>query len=140
MLLFYSLSSSSWFTDRMWFLLVLSWFAILIQLIFVIVSVAAGLYYLAELVEEYTVIAAKVIKYLIFVSCHTQFYLCPHIDSWFVFFCTLLYSPLNYSSVLQFTSYSFYWKICQTLLIIFGLLGQLIYLRILDNFPFIDFA
>ena len=52
----------------MWFLLVLSWFAVLIQLAFVIVSVAAGLYYLAELVEEYTVIAAKVIKYLIFVS------------------------------------------------------------------------
>lgn len=52
----------------MWFLLILSWFAILIQLLFVIISVAAGLYYLAELVEEYTVIAAKVIKYLIFVS------------------------------------------------------------------------
>lgn len=58
----------NWSPGTMWFLLILSWFAILIQLLFVIISVAAGLYYLAELVEEYTVIAAKVIKYLIFVS------------------------------------------------------------------------
>lgn len=29
---------------------------------------AAGLYYLAELVEEYTVMTGKIIKYLIYVS------------------------------------------------------------------------
>lgn len=58
----------NWSPVRMWFLLILSWFAILIQLLFVIISVAAGLYYLAELVEEYTVIAGKVIRHLIFVS------------------------------------------------------------------------
>ena len=32
---------------------------------------AAGLYYVAELVEEYTVMAAKVIKYMIWVTIKT---------------------------------------------------------------------
>jgi uncharacterized membrane protein len=51
----------------MWFMLTLSWFAVVVQLIFVILGVASGLYYLAELVEEYTVLAAKVIKCIILI-------------------------------------------------------------------------
>lgn len=35
---------------------------------FFLLVTAAGLYYLAELVEEYTVLTGKVIKYLIYVS------------------------------------------------------------------------
>ncbi|CAL1529693.1 unnamed protein product [Lymnaea stagnalis] len=50
----------------MWFLYVLSWIALIIQLCIVTLSIAAGLYYLAELVEEYTVIAGKSIKYLVY--------------------------------------------------------------------------
>ena len=46
-------------------MLILSWVAILVQLLFLIMSIAAGLYYLAELVEEYTQLTAKVIKTLI---------------------------------------------------------------------------
>lgn len=49
----------------MWLLLIVSWIAILIQLVFTVLSVAAGLYYLAELVEEYTKVTAQVIRYLI---------------------------------------------------------------------------
>jgi len=58
----------------MWFFILLSWFALLVQLFFVILAVAAGLYYLAELVEEYSVIAAKVIKYIILIT--LGIYLC----------------------------------------------------------------
>ncbi|XP_033123834.1 protein TEX261-like [Anneissia japonica] len=49
----------------MWFLFILSWVATLVQVCFVTLALAAGLYYLAELVEEYTVMAKKVIKWLI---------------------------------------------------------------------------
>lgn len=50
------------------FLYVLSWLSAVIQICFITLSIAAFLYYLAELVEEYTVITGKVIRYLIFVS------------------------------------------------------------------------
>ncbi|BFY98258.1 hypothetical protein BsWGS_01298 [Bradybaena similaris] len=50
----------------MLFLYILSWIALFIQLCIVTLSIAAGLYYLAELVEEYTVLTGKVIKYLIY--------------------------------------------------------------------------
>ncbi|XP_041368356.1 protein TEX261-like isoform X2 [Gigantopelta aegis] len=43
----------------MWFMYILSWLALLIQISVVTLSIAAGLFYLAELVEEYTVFTAK---------------------------------------------------------------------------------
>ncbi|XP_023011738.1 protein TEX261 isoform X1 [Leptinotarsa decemlineata] len=48
----------------MWFLTLISYIAILVQLIFVTIAIAAGLYYLAELVEEYTRIAKRVIWWM----------------------------------------------------------------------------
>lgn len=48
----------------MWFLWMLSWISTALQIGFVTLAIAAGLYYLAELVEEYTVITAKIIKTL----------------------------------------------------------------------------
>ncbi|XP_028391143.1 protein TEX261-like [Dendronephthya gigantea] len=47
------------------FLYLLSWFATCIQILFVTVALASALYYLAELVEEYTVIAGRMIKIMI---------------------------------------------------------------------------
>ena len=44
----------------MWFLYTLSWIATVLQVCFVTMAIAAGLYYLAELVEEFTAVAAKV--------------------------------------------------------------------------------
>ena len=38
----------------------LSWASTVLQICFVTLAIAAGLYYLAELVEEYTVVTAKV--------------------------------------------------------------------------------
>jgi len=49
----------------MWFLYLLSWFATVIQICFVTLAIAAGLYYLAEMVEEYTMMTAKVIRWMI---------------------------------------------------------------------------
>ncbi|KAJ8951904.1 hypothetical protein NQ318_019883 [Aromia moschata] len=48
----------------MWFLTLVSYLAIVVQLIFITISIAAGLYYLAELIEEYTTIAKKVIWWM----------------------------------------------------------------------------
>ncbi|KAK2171010.1 hypothetical protein NP493_1114g00013 [Ridgeia piscesae] len=52
----------------MWFMYLLSWLALIIQISFITLSVAAGLYYLAELVEEFTVITGRIIKYMIWAS------------------------------------------------------------------------
>lgn len=52
----------------MWFLYVLSWVGLVVQLSFVILSVAAGLYYIAELIEEYTVLTCRVIRLLILIT------------------------------------------------------------------------
>ena len=49
----------------MWFLYLLSWLSTVIQICFVTMAIAAGLYYLAELVEEYTAITAKIIRWMI---------------------------------------------------------------------------
>lgn len=48
----------------MWFLFLLSWFATIVQVCFITLALAAGLYYLAELVEEYTVVSGRIIKWL----------------------------------------------------------------------------
>ncbi|XP_065593839.1 protein TEX261, partial [Cyrtonyx montezumae] len=56
----------------MWFLYALSWLALLLQLAFGTLAIAAGLYYLAELVEEYTVIARRVIRSIIWLSSLAQ--------------------------------------------------------------------
>ncbi|XP_033016989.1 protein TEX261 isoform X3 [Lacerta agilis] len=52
----------------MWFMYALSWLALLIQAAFVTLGIAAGLYYLAELIEEYTVATSRIIKYMIWFS------------------------------------------------------------------------
>ncbi|KAJ1525623.1 hypothetical protein ONE63_008842 [Megalurothrips usitatus] len=52
----------------MWFLYVLSYVALLVQILFSVISIAAGLYYLAEIVEEYTVASKKVIWWMTVVS------------------------------------------------------------------------
>ncbi|XP_022904260.1 protein TEX261 [Onthophagus taurus] len=48
----------------MWFLTILTYFAFLIQIVFATVSIASALYYLAELVEEYTVAAKKCVWWM----------------------------------------------------------------------------
>lgn len=52
----------------MLYLYLLSWVATFIQVCFSVLAVAAGLYYLAELVEEFTVMTGKIIRILILVT------------------------------------------------------------------------
>ncbi|GAB6023291.1 hypothetical protein CHUAL_008100 [Chamberlinius hualienensis] len=52
----------------MTFLYLLSWVSVIIHVCFMTCAIAAFLYYLAELVEEYTVITGKIINYFIFIS------------------------------------------------------------------------
>ncbi|KAI9582896.1 hypothetical protein GQX74_012113 [Glossina fuscipes] len=47
------------------FMYILSWLALILQVVFVTISIVAGLYYIAELVEEYTTAARKVILFMI---------------------------------------------------------------------------
>ncbi|CAL8077569.1 unnamed protein product [Orchesella dallaii] len=51
----------------MWFLLGLSYVAVVFQFCFVSMAVASGLYYLAELVEEFVSVAAKIIRTIIMI-------------------------------------------------------------------------
>jgi len=55
----------------MWFLYCLSWVSTILQICFVTLAIAAGLYYLAELVEEYTVMTAKVIRWMVLLTLAT---------------------------------------------------------------------
>ncbi|KAL1510009.1 hypothetical protein ABEB36_004667 [Hypothenemus hampei] len=48
----------------MWFWSLICYISILVQVIFITISIAAGLYYLAELVEEYTTIAKRIIWWI----------------------------------------------------------------------------
>lgn len=48
----------------MWVLYLLSWLGILIQMAFLLIAIASGLYYLAEIVEENTEVTKKVIRWL----------------------------------------------------------------------------
>lgn len=53
----------------MWFMYLLSWVSLLLQIAFVTLAIAAALYYLAELIEEYTATTKQVIKVMIMISC-----------------------------------------------------------------------
>ncbi|KAF2904801.1 hypothetical protein ILUMI_01366 [Ignelater luminosus] len=48
----------------MWFLTLVTYLAFLVQVAFATIAIAAGLYYVAELVEEYTVISKKIIWWM----------------------------------------------------------------------------
>ncbi|XP_071793184.1 protein TEX261-like [Asterias amurensis] len=52
----------------MWFLIILSWLATFVHVCLATLALAAGLYYLAELVEEYTVITMRVIRWLVAIT------------------------------------------------------------------------
>ncbi|XP_050297289.1 protein TEX261 [Anthonomus grandis grandis] len=50
----------------MWFLTLICYFSMLVQVVFITISIAAGLYYLAEIVEEYSYAAKKAIWWMNF--------------------------------------------------------------------------
>ncbi|KAK4883624.1 hypothetical protein RN001_006943 [Aquatica leii] len=48
----------------MWCLTIITYLAFFVQILFLTVAIAAGLYYLAELVEEYTVVTKKIVWWM----------------------------------------------------------------------------
>ncbi|XP_064275221.1 protein TEX261 [Passer domesticus] len=85
----------------MWFMYVLSWLSLLVQVAFVTLAIAAGLYYLAELIEEYTVATRRIIKSMIWFSSAVQLglFLFEHFPPFLV--ATGLFSNLVYLGLLQ---------------------------------------
>ncbi|XP_059701525.1 protein TEX261 [Haemorhous mexicanus] len=85
----------------MWFMYVLSWLSLLVQVAFVTLAIAAGLYYLAELIEEYTVATRRIIKSMIWFSSGVQLglFLFEHFPALLV--ATGLFSNLVYLGLLQ---------------------------------------
>merc|ERR1711944_4286 len=67
---------------------ILSWIATVVQISFATLAIAAGLYYLAELVEEYTVYTAKVIKMLTVITLG-------------IYICLFLFEELTTSMILM---------------------------------------
>nr|CAB3266907.1 protein TEX261-like [Phallusia mammillata] len=54
---------------NMWFLYILSWISLGLQIMFITLAIAAALYYLAELIEEYTVMTQKILRIMLIASC-----------------------------------------------------------------------
>jgi len=52
-------------TDAMLFIYLLSWISFILQLCFATLSIAAGLYYVAEIIEEFTAVTEKIIWWMI---------------------------------------------------------------------------
>lgn len=53
----------------MWFLWILTWISSLVQISFITLAFAAALYYVAELIEEYTSVTSKVLQGMLMASC-----------------------------------------------------------------------
>ncbi|KAI2810925.1 hypothetical protein BLOT_002094 [Blomia tropicalis] len=85
----------------MWFLIILGWIGLIVLMCFFILSIAAGLYYLAELVEEYSVTSAKVIQNLnwIIISIYICLFLFEDLPAYLII-CGLI-SHLNHVIILR---------------------------------------
>lgn len=93
----------------MWFMYALSWLSFIIIAICLTISVAAGMYYVAELIEEYTTVAKRIIRFLLItVTC------------------------LNVLLVIVETQFT--WTLAAI-----GLLANIVYFFILADFPVIGF-
>jgi len=87
----------------------LSWVSFILIAILLTISVAAGMYYVAELIEEYTTVAKRIIRLLL-----------------------IIVTSLNILLIL-FES-DFTWTLC-----LIGLISNVIYFFILSDFPVIGF-
>uniref|UniRef100_A0A7N6F7I1 Protein TEX261 n=1 Tax=Anabas testudineus TaxID=64144 RepID=A0A7N6F7I1_ANATE len=98
----------------MWFIYLLSWLSLVIQISFVTLAIAAGLYYLAELIEEYTVR-----KYLY------TFFRKPTVQFMWLTFSTGVLAGL------------FFFEGFPLLMVGVGLFTNLVYFGLLQTFPYI---
>ncbi|ALC41348.1 CG3500 [Drosophila busckii] len=87
----------------MGFLYILSWISLGIQITFVTLSIVAGLYYLAELAEEYTTPARRFILFMISftIFVYIMFIICEDF-SWTMLICGLLGQAFHLSIMTNF--------------------------------------
>ena len=93
----------------MWFMYALSWIAFILIAVCLTISVAAGMYYVAELIEEYTSVAKRIIRIML-----------------------ITVTVLNILLLIFETQFT--WTLCGI-----GLLSNIIYFCILADFPVIGF-
>ncbi|GAB0097171.1 Protein TEX261 [Sergentomyia squamirostris] len=116
----------------MGFLYILSYLSLLLQIIFATISIAAGLYYVAELVEEYTVMAKKIILGMI-LSTSVVYLLLAMFDNlpWMLIICGLLAQGIHALIMKHFPYVHF---------LSFSFLGSVILLLINNYLAFTYFA
>ena len=88
---------------------------------------AAGLYYLAELIEEYTVATSRIIKYMIMVSKRVTFEIMTGLNS--------LCDCFQFSTAMLAGLYLF--EGFPLLMVGIGLFTNLVYFGLLQTFPYI---
>ncbi|XP_034482538.1 protein TEX261-like [Drosophila innubila] len=87
----------------MGFLLILSWISLAIQIIFITLSIVAGLYYLAELAEEYTTSTRRFILFMISFTIFVYILLIFFEDfSWTIVLCGLTAQGFHFSIMTNF--------------------------------------
>ncbi|KAL7738428.1 hypothetical protein ACLKA6_006741 [Drosophila palustris] len=87
----------------MGFLFILSWISLAIQIIFITLSIVAGLYYLAELAEEYTTSTRRFILFMISFTIFVYILLIFFEDfSWTIVLCGLTAQGFHFSIMTNF--------------------------------------
>ena len=117
---------------------------IIVELQFICVNknvflfLAAGLYYLAELVEEYTVATGKIIRWITLVSIRSCSFRFSHIFSLEISLYILTVGLLNF--ILQITLFIygclFVFEDMTSTMVICGIVSQIVHLTLLQSFPF----
>lgn len=110
----------------MMYFYLLSWLALVIQLVALVFSIGAGLFYLAELIEEYATAAKKYLNLIIIVDTvlATGLFLFEDLSAFIVFLCIIsnilyflsittfpfinVYSPVFLSSIVCFILHNYF--------------------------------
>lgn len=105
----------------------------LLVMMYICFHLAAGLYYLAELIEEYTVATSRIIKYMIMVSSNEFTEVSTKYRQQLI--CTFLYECLQFSTAVLAGLYLF--ESFPLLMVGIGLFTNVVYFGLLQTFPYI---
>uniref|UniRef100_A0A674NQZ4 Protein TEX261 n=1 Tax=Takifugu rubripes TaxID=31033 RepID=A0A674NQZ4_TAKRU len=102
-------------------------------MMYICFHLAAGLYYLAELIEEYTVATSRIINYMIMVSSNEFTEVSTEYHQQLI--CTYLYECLQFSTAVLAGLYLF--ESFPLLMVGIGLFTNVVYFGLLQTFPYI---
>lgn len=105
----------------------------LLVMMYICFHLAAGLYYLAELIEEYTVATSRIIKYMIMVSNNEFTEVSAEYRQQLI--CTFLYECPQFSTAVLAGLYLF--ESFPLLMVGIGLFTNVVYFGLLQTFPYI---